>query len=794
MTTSAAQRRFLEDTLHSVRAQTYRDGVVVVVGWGRGEDHPDLATARNHALATLPTRYARLVEAGDLLPWHSTALLLRTLRSGPAGTAAGSSQRTGGWRDEAFTPAPGVEPGLADRILDVAAWRAAAIRFEPAHGLWGDAALDAADRLLGCTTLDAVVHEDLDRQAALPFGHLRRWAVELDPWLAAVGAVAEPTPGWAAAVLDLRLPAVLSDVESFTESQWQRLTDLAGRLLPLVGAETVRVEARVLAWLVTQGRREDVTRLVLERWRGPEDVPTSVHDGRVHAAFDLHGVPDAVTALGERETPLVLDLRSRSATQLELVGFVREVPTVVAPRVTAKARGRALRCSSSATPAATCVAGEAEHCHDHAWLRIERPRTGRVAVTLTSQGVTRAGVLHVPPGNAGAQPSVDTRTDDEVGPYAQRQLQRWYAGAHALEPDLAYFQSYAGQQATDSPLALHRALRAERPDLRVRWLVDDPGVQVPEGAEPVLLRSREWYRTLATARWVVTNIELEPWFRRKPGQEVVQTFHGAPGKTMGVGLWRQMGYTPGRIERALEAGPANWTMLLSPSPALTPLYREQFRYDGRVLDQGYPRDDALVGPGAAGIRARTRADLGIRDGQVAVLYAPTWRDEQATNYRAARLHDGFDVAAAAAWWGEEYVLLLRGHRFHRREQMPGGARVLDVTRHPDVNGLILAADAAVLDYSSLRFDFALTGRPMVFCVPDLERYTRTRGFLYDFRDTAPGPLLRTTDEVVEALRDLPALAATYGPDIAAFNARFNAFQDGHASARVVAALLDSTPD
>ena len=46
--------------------------------------------------------------------------------------------------------------------------------------------------------------------------------------------------------------------------------------------------------------------------------------------------------------------------------------------------------------------------------------------------------------------------------------------------------------------------------------------------------------------------------------------------------------------------------------------------------------------------------------------------------------------------------------------------MLDVTGHPEVNDLVLASDVAVLDYSSLRFDYAQTGKPMVFLVPDLD--------------------------------------------------------------------------
>ena len=45
-------------------------------------------------------------------------------------------------------------------------------------------------------------------------------------------------------------------------------------------------------------------------------------------------------------------------------------------------------------------------------------------------------------------------------------------------------------------------------------------------------------------------------------------------------------------------------------------------------------------------------------------------------------------------------------------------RVIDVTYYPDVTDLCLASDAAILDYSSLRFDYALLRRPMVFLVPD----------------------------------------------------------------------------
>jgi CDP-glycerol glycerophosphotransferase (TagB/SpsB family) len=383
--------------------------------------------------------------------------------------------------------------------------------------------------------------------------------------------------------------------------------------------------------------------------------------------------------------------------------------------------------------------------------------------------------------------------DDELGPHAQQRLRSAYAlEARPTDPGLVLFNCYAGTGATDSPRAIFEELQARHPELRCLWAVADRSVVAPPGAEPVLLRSREWYAALAGAGLVVTNVEMDRFFRTRPDQKLLQTFHGYPSKAMGLGLWRSKNFSPLRQEQQLANTSASWSFLLTPTPEMDRHYREQYRYDGPILNQGYPRDDALVGPETFERRRAARERLGIRDGQTAVLYAPTWRDDLATNFRAAPLVTHLDVQRAAGALGDDHVMLLRGHRFH---ETPGsGARVMDVSAYPEINDLILAADAAVLDYSSLRFDFALTGRPMVFLVPDLEEYAgASRGFLYSFTDSAPGPLLSTTDEVVDALRDLTALSTTHAAALVRFNATYNSHMDGQAAKRVVDALDAALP-
>ena len=116
--------------------------------------------------------------------------------------------------------------------------------------------------------------------------------------------------------------------------------------------------------------------------------------------------------------------------------------------------------------------------------------------------------------------------------------------------------------------------------------------------------------------------------------------------------------------------------------------------------------------------------------------------------------------------------------------------MIDVSRHGDPAELFLAADALVTDYSSVMFDFALTGKPMLFFLYDLARYRdELRGFYFDLVADAPGPVVETDDGVLEALRGLDASTPLYAGAYARWVERFGHLDDGHASARVVDAVF-----
>ena len=394
---------------------------------------------------------------------------------------------------------------------------------------------------------------------------------------------------------------------------------------------------------------------------------------------------------------------------------------------------------------------------------------------------------------------------DARGPYQQRRLQaqpptrsRLTSGSGGLTPGIL-MRSYFGESATDNGLSIQRELQRRGADLPVYWAVQDHSVVVPEGGIPVVVNSREWYALLGSVQYYVDNMYQPEYHQKPPGQVMVQTFHGYPFKQMGHSHWRNVQFSQARID-AYDARAREWDYLVSPARYATPLLVRDFAYPGEVLEIGYPRNDVLQSAEAEKIRVATRRDLGIADHQTAVLYAPTFRDYLAVDDNRARMPDFFDFERAGKRLGDDFVVLIRGHAFNARTLKRAGSRqgCIDVTDYPEISDLYLAADAGIVDYSSLRFDFGVTGKPMIFQVPDLQRYQDTRGWLFDFEPTAPGPLVSTTDEVVDQLLDLAGVRATYAAAYATFRQDYLDLEDGRCGARFVDRVLvprgDAPPD
>jgi CDP-glycerol glycerophosphotransferase len=168
-----------------------------------------------------------------------------------------------------------------------------------------------------------------------------------------------------------------------------------------------------------------------------------------------------------------------------------------------------------------------------------------------------------------------------------------------------------------------------------------------------------------------------------------------------------------------------------------------------------------------------------------VLYAPTFRSHPGGRVR--EFEPPFDVDRFADRFGGELTLLIRTHYVNRIALPPSVAgRVVDVSGEPDITPLLLLADAVITDYSSLMFDYALLQRPMIFFAYDWEEYSQdVRGTYFDLLTEAPGPVVRTEEELFTALGGLTGIREQYATRLKEFADRYGEYDRGDAAARIV---------
>ncbi|WP_181276320.1 bifunctional glycosyltransferase/CDP-glycerol:glycerophosphate glycerophosphotransferase [Brevibacterium oceani] len=370
-----------------------------------------------------------------------------------------------------------------------------------------------------------------------------------------------------------------------------------------------------------------------------------------------------------------------------------------------------------------------------------------------------------------------------------------------IVPGTMFFESFGGNTVSGSPKEIDRVVALLAPKVQRVWSVRDNSVSVPEGARRVVVGSEEWLRHLATSEVLVNNNNFPHYFKKANRQRYIQTWHGTPLKRIGNDV---PGANLSLRYRALMQKEAEheWDLLLAQSPWAAERLAEAFAYEGPIFAQGYPRNDALNDPArVASARLQLNALYGISDAQTVVLYAPTWRDNlKDADGRYSRV-DYLGLDSVRSKLGEDYVIFYRGHANSVfSENKLNSAGVIDVSLYPDVNDLISASDMLLTDYSSIMFDYVVTGKPIAFIAPDLEQYRdETRGFYFDFESQAPGPVLRDGPSAVRWIKGEDRGSHEYSEKYASFVEKFAPMDDGRAVERLIREYssllgLDSIPE
>lgn len=326
--------------------------------------------------------------------------------------------------------------------------------------------------------------------------------------------------------------------------------------------------------------------------------------------------------------------------------------------------------------------------------------------------------------------------------------------------------------------------REQLPMLDLVWIVKDAEHKkdmFPPQVRLVEYGTKEAFAEYATAAVWVKNFQMVHYLNRgllkKEGQTYIQMWHGSFGIKKIEGDCSYL--SQDRPWTVLAKKNAAYTdYWISNSSFETRVYKEAFWGAGEILEYGHPRNDIFFhDTGDICDKIRKRYKLGNCK---IVLYMPTFRDQNRSE--AAEIDEKRLTESFRERFGGEWVCALRQHPRLAGKRPIAMGKVLDVTEYPDIQELLVAADAVITDYSSGIFDFMLSGKPGFLLAEDYEKYETIRGLYYPLEQT-PFPLARSRQELFDNIRNFDEEA--YGEKVQRFLEEKGSVEDGRAAARVV---------
>jgi CDP-glycerol glycerophosphotransferase len=349
------------------------------------------------------------------------------------------------------------------------------------------------------------------------------------------------------------------------------------------------------------------------------------------------------------------------------------------------------------------------------------------------------------------------------------------------------FCSFKGDYYSDSPKYLYEYLYENYDDkYDFVWVLNNRKVKIPGNPKIVKRFSLDYYREVARSKYWVINGRQTDILTKRDGQEIVSTWHGTPLKKLGLDIGDVYTRNP-MIKQSYIDISRKWDYLISPNRYTTEILKSAFGYQKEIFETGYPRNDILYNADEDKIN-QVKSSLNIPKDKKVILYAPTWRDDEFEENGDIRFELKLELDKLKKELGDEYIILIRTHYFVADKIDLKGADdfVFNVSKYDDIAELYLISDILITDYSSVFFDYANLRKPILYYTYDLEKYENVlRGFYIDIHEDVPGPLLKTTDEVIDAIKNIESLKSEYQEKYDKFYERFCSIEDGNASKRIV---------
>lgn len=328
-------------------------------------------------------------------------------------------------------------------------------------------------------------------------------------------------------------------------------------------------------------------------------------------------------------------------------------------------------------------------------------------------------------------------------------------------------------------------LRQNGANLHIIWAIrPEQRAKYPQDCQVCTINSWEFFYHLMTAHFVVSNDFLHSYFYKKDGQYYINTWHGGGAYKRIAAVYKDLKdkWRWKRVKFSLESCDFIISSCQRFSEAIT-LDTAINKVNPHIvfLKFGMPRNDVFFSKSKMQeLKQKVFNRYHISAEQKIILYAPTFRSHEFNN--------SLDVVGLLQVLREkfkkDFVLFLRSHPHVKDNIFKAdfeGENIIDVSKYPDMQELLCAADVLITDYSSSMWDFSFTGKPCFIYANDIESYKADRNFHTPIEEW-PFPVASNNEELQKNIRNFDE--KKYAQDIDLHHRNLGSYEDGHAAERV----------
>ncbi len=279
-----------------------------------------------------------------------------------------------------------------------------------------------------------------------------------------------------------------------------------------------------------------------------------------------------------------------------------------------------------------------------------------------------------------------------------------------------------------------------------------------EMADEVLVeKSLRMKYVFSKCKYVISPMGFPEKGRKKKGQIFVQTWHGSPIKKLYLSRNNQdLNYQ--KYSKQFK----NTDYFCAQSEYDKKHLSEAFALSKNAfIDSGLPRNDILFSADDE-FKTNLKEKLNLPISKKIILYCPTWRRY---DYKTVI---PFDLNKMKEALSKDYILLMRSHvgkhswvdKNNNPINIFDNEFVFDGGIHNEISELYTITDVMISDYSSSVFDFAITKKPQILYVYDLEEYQKEFGLYFDYKDF-PFPQAKNTKDLINYITGYPDISESY---------------------------------